>query len=105
MLESVRKTGHLVVADTGWRSVGFAAEIVARVAERCLGDLKQPPIRVALPDIPTPTTRALANYYYPQVAAIAAAARLLLGRPAKPEPEIKPDAWLDVPDSTFTGPF
>ncbi len=105
VLESVRKTGHLIVADTGCRSVGFAAEVVSRVAERGLRDLKQPPIRITLPDVPTPTTRALANYYYPLVEDIAAAARRLTGRPAKPAPEIKPDALLDVPDPTFTGPF
>ena len=105
VVESVRKTGRLIVADTGWRSVGFAAEVVARVAEQCLGDLKQPPVRVTLPDLPTPTTRALANYYYPLVSDISAAVRKLLGRPPKPEPEVKPEAFLDVPEPGFTGPF
>lgn len=105
ILESVRKTGRLIVADTGWRSVGFAAEVVARVAEQCLRDLKQPPVRITLPDVPTPTTRALSNYYYPLVHDITAAACQLIGRPPKPAPEIKPDACLDVPDPSFTGPF
>jgi pyruvate dehydrogenase E1 component beta subunit len=105
IIESVRKTGHLIVADTGWRSVGFAAEVVSRVAEQCLGDLKRPPIRVTLPDLPAPTTRALSNYYYPLVHDISAAARRLVGRPMRPEPEIKPDAFLDVPDPLFRGPF
>ena len=105
VLESVRKTGRLIVADAGWRSVGFAAEVVTRVVEQCLADLQAPPVRITLPDLPTPTTRALSNYYYPLVRDIAAAARRLAGRPPKPEPEIKPDALLDVPDATFTGPF
>jgi len=105
VLESVRKTGRLIVADTGWRSVGFAAEVVTRVVEQCLGDLKEPPVRITLPDLPTPTTRALSNYYYPLVRDIAAAARRLAGRPPKPEPEIKPEAFLDVPDAAFDGPF
>jgi len=105
VLESVRKTGRLIVTDTGWRSVGFAAEVISRVAEQCLGDLKEPPIRITLPDVPTPTTRALSNYYYPLVSDITQAARRLAGRPSKPAPEIKPDAFLDVPDPTFTGPF
>lgn len=105
IVESVRKTGHLIVADHGWRSVGFSAEVVARVAEQCLADLKTPPVRLTLPDLPTPTTRALANYYYPLVHDIAAAARRLAGRPAKPAPEVRPEAFLDVPDPSFTGPF
>lgn len=103
--ESVRKTGRLIVADAGWRSVGFAAEVVARVVEQNLGDLAEPPVRITLPDLPTPTTRALSNYYYPLGRDIAAAARRLAGRPPKPEPEIKPEAFLDVPDATFSGPF
>lgn len=105
ILESVRKTGNVIVLDIGWRSVGFAAEVVARVVEQCLGDLKVSPVRLTLPDLPTPTTRALANYYYPLVHDIAAAARRVAGRPAKPSPEIKPEAFLDVPDPSFTGPF
>jgi pyruvate dehydrogenase E1 component beta subunit len=105
ILESVRKTGNVVVVDTGWRSVGFAAEVIARVVEQCLGDLKVPPVRLTLPDLPTPTTRALSNYYYPLVHDIAAAARRVVGRPAKPAPGIKPEAFLDVPDPSFTGPF
>lgn len=105
ILESVRKTGNVIVVDHGWRSVGFSAEVLARVAEQCLGDLKAPPIRLTLPDLPTPTTRALSNYYYPLVHDIAAAARRVAGRPARPAPEITPEAFLDVPDPSFTGPF
>jgi pyruvate dehydrogenase E1 component beta subunit len=78
---------------------------VARVVEQCWGDLKEPPIRIALPDLPTPTTRALANYYYPLAHDIAAAARKVAGRPAVPAPDIRPEAFLDVPDSSFIGPF
>ena len=105
VLESVKKTGRLIVADTGCRSGGFAGEIVARVVEQALRDLKEPPVRITLPDVPTPTTRALANYYYPLKHDIAAAARRLAGWPAQPAPLIASDAFLDVPDASFKGPF
>lgn len=49
-----------------------------------------------------PPTRARSNCYYPLVHDIAAAARRLAGGPVKPEPEIKFDALLDVPDTIFT---
>jgi pyruvate/2-oxoglutarate/acetoin dehydrogenase E1 component len=106
ILDSVRKTGRTIVADTGWKTVGFGAEILARVAEEALAALRCPPVRVALPDCPTPTTPALANQYYPRAVHIAAAARKMMGlavddatlRAAPPVP-------LDVPDMTFTGPF
>jgi pyruvate dehydrogenase E1 component beta subunit len=105
IVASVRRTGNLIVADTGSRSAGFAAEIASRVVEQAFGDLKHPPVRITLPDIPTPTTRALSNYFYPGVEDIKAAARRLTGHPPKPAPEILPEDFRDVPDPEFTGPF
>jgi len=106
ILESVRKTGHLVVADTGWKTGGFAGEIVALAAEHCLDRLKSPPRRLALLDIPTPSTPALAKYCYPRPLDFVLAAGEALGRARDtlvlPE---DPKTPLDVPDSRFTGPF
>src|SRR5439155_14240818 len=103
ILASVRKTGRLVVVDQGTLTGGFAGEIVARVTEQAFAALKAAPIRVALPDIPTPTTRALSNYYYPTPRHIAAAARRAFGltdNAAHDDPwaGIEPaDKTLDVP--------
>ena len=106
ILDSVRRTGHLVVADQGTLTAGFAGEIVARVSEKAFSDLKSAPQRVTLPDVPTPTTRALANYYYPTIGHIAAAALRQLGRKA-PDPfeSVRPEDRLDIPDPSFKGPF
>jgi len=106
ILESVRKTGRLIVADTGWKTVGFGAEIVARVAEEAFSDLKSPPIRVALPDCPTPTTPALANLYYPRAAHMVVTARQMMGRSADESVlHATTSVLLDVPDMSFKGPF
>lgn len=106
ILESVRKTGHLVVADTGWKTVGFGGEIVARVAEKAFSYLKSPPRRLALPDCPTPTTPALAKHYYPRAVHIVATVRQMLGISADDAvPDEPADVPLDVPDLSFTGPF
>jgi pyruvate dehydrogenase E1 component beta subunit len=105
VLESVRRTGRLVVADTGWKAVGVGAEVVARVAEEALGDLKSPPERLGLADCPAPTSWALANSYYPRAADIADTAKRMLGRPVGGEPEGRASVPLDVPDLSFTGPF
>ncbi|GAA0603498.1 alpha-ketoacid dehydrogenase subunit beta [Kribbella sandramycini] len=48
VVESVGRTGRLVVVDDSNRTSGFAAEILAVVAERC--DLAAPPRRVTRPD-------------------------------------------------------
>ena len=77
--ESVRKTGRLVIADTGWRTLGVGAEIAARISETCFGVLKAPIRRVALPDVPTPCSPALERAYYPGPPEIAAAVRSTLG--------------------------
>lgn len=103
VVESVRRTGRLIVADTGARSVGFAAEVLARVAESGVS-LRAAPMRLTLPDVPTPTTRALANRFYPTVTDIVVAAHRLMGREI-PSPSVGEDDLLDVPDSSFTGPF
>ena len=65
ILQSVRKTGRLVVADTGWKSCGFAAEVSALVAEKEFSSLKAPIRRITLPDIPTPTSWVLEQVFYP----------------------------------------
>lgn len=106
VLESVRRTGRLVVADTSWKSFGLAAEVVTTVVEEAMDALKSPPRRVTLPDCPTPTSHALAESYYPRAIEIARAALHCVlgdGAPALEDPQTRTP--LDVPDPTFTGPF
>jgi pyruvate/2-oxoglutarate/acetoin dehydrogenase E1 component len=83
VLESARKTGRLIVADSGWRTAGAAAEIAATVAAEAFHDLHAPVERVTLPDTPAPTSRAEEQAYYPGPAAIVEAARRALGQTAK----------------------
>jgi len=78
VMDSVRKTGRLLVADTGWLTGGAGSEVVARVTERCFGDLKAPPVRVALPDLPAPASGPLEKAYYPGARDIVAGVRRLL---------------------------
>lgn len=104
ILQSVKKTGNLIVVDMGWKSGGFSAEIISRVVEKSAIPLNHPPIRITLPDVPTPTSRALSNYYYPLPNDIANAARRITGKPHKLY-EVKPGDFLDIPHLNFTGPF
>jgi len=66
ILDSVEKTGRLVVIDGGWRSFGAAAEIAAIVAEKGFKYLKAPVRRITLPDIPAPASSSLETAYYPK---------------------------------------
>ena len=80
IVESVARTGRLLVIDGGWSTCGMAGEVIAGVVERSpVGALKKPPLRVTLPDAPAPTSRVLESAYYPMVDSVVAAARSLLG--------------------------
>ncbi|MBP7865766.1 MAG: alpha-ketoacid dehydrogenase subunit beta [Acidobacteria bacterium] len=80
ILESIRKTGRLVVADPGWASFGVSAEIAAFAAEKGFRVLKAPVARVALPDCPAPAARTLEEAYYPNRGDIAGAVRRTLAK-------------------------
>lgn len=74
VLESVRKTGNLVVVDEDYRSYGVTGEITARVAESALDDLSGVE-RVALPDVPIPYARPLEDEILPAAQDIVEAVR------------------------------
>ena len=78
ILRSVEKTGRLVIADVGWYSWGWAAEVAALVSERAFHSLKSPVRRVALPDCPAPASEALEKAYYKSSQDIVAAVRSCL---------------------------
>jgi pyruvate dehydrogenase E1 component beta subunit len=100
ILNSVKKTGRLVVADNGWKTAGVGAEIAARVAYAAFDSLKAPIVRVAFPDVPTPTTLALEQAFYPGPEDIMAAVKeVLLGESQHTS------ALTKTPEDEFTGPF
>jgi len=80
VFESVRKTGHAIVADPGWRTAGASAEIAAAICEAAFHDLREPVERVTLPDCPAPTSRSEESAYYPGAPEICAAVRKTLHR-------------------------
>ncbi|MFD1599847.1 alpha-ketoacid dehydrogenase subunit beta [Halobellus rarus] len=74
IVESVEKTGNLVVVDEDYRSYGVTGEIVASVADEALAALDSVE-RVAVPDVPIPYSRPMENEVVPDVEDIAAAVR------------------------------
>lgn len=78
IIESVRKTGRLVVVHEANRTGGFAGEIAAVVMEQAFSALKAPLRRVAGPDIPVPASPPLERFYIPDPAQVVAAVRSIL---------------------------
>lgn len=74
ILESVARTGRLVIVQEAPSTAGFGAEVAARVAERGLLSLRAPVRRVAGWDTVMPLPR-LEHHYLPNGARIAAAVR------------------------------
>lgn len=104
IIDSVKKTGRLLVLDTGHYTAGFSAEVVSRVSEKAFSSLKAAPRRIAMPDIPCPTTRGLTRYYYPLHSDVVRKVYEMLGR--KEIPKFKEETVpLDLPDKSFRGPF
>src|SRR5690606_35297942 len=59
VLESVARTGRLVVVDEDYLSYGMSGEVVATVTDADPGMLRAPVARVAVPDVPLPYARSL----------------------------------------------
>ncbi|TCO72342.1 pyruvate dehydrogenase (acetyl-transferring) E1 component subunit alpha [Rhodovulum euryhalinum] len=78
--ESVNRTRRAVVVDEGWRSGSLAAEVIARIAERCFWSLDAPLARVCAAEVPIPYPAHLEAAAIPQVPAIVASAKATLGR-------------------------
>ncbi|MHB1375844.1 MAG: alpha-ketoacid dehydrogenase subunit beta [Candidatus Humimicrobiaceae bacterium] len=78
IIESVKKTGRLVVVQEAYRTCGFAAEISAIVAEEAFSYLKSPIARVTSPDTTIPSSPILENIYMPSKQKIADAALKLI---------------------------
>lgn len=78
ILDSVSRTGRLVVVDECPLRAGIASEIAATVAERGFRSLKAPIVRVTRPDVPVPYSLPLENFITPDAAKIEAAVRRVL---------------------------
>ena len=80
LLDSVKKTGRLVILHEATKFCGFGAELAAIVAEQGFEFLKAPIRRVAAPDIPVPATPPQEGFYKPSAAMVEAAVRSLMGK-------------------------
>jgi pyruvate/2-oxoglutarate/acetoin dehydrogenase E1 component len=80
VLESVRRTGHLVIAQEAIKRGGVGSDVAAIVAEQAFDRLRAPIVRVAGINTVIPFNLALEKAAVPQVADIVAGVRSVLGR-------------------------
>jgi len=102
IVNSVRKTKRLLVADNAWLTCGASAEIIAQVVESIQGTCDIQVKRMGFAYTPCPTTPALEDQFYPNARQVASEVHKM----------ILPDAPLWIPDYRadlkaveFKGPF
>lgn len=82
MIASVTKTGRAIVVSEAAMTGGFAAELSARISERCFDYLEDPVVRVAGEDIPIPVSPGLERAAVPAAQLIAETGLWLVRRVA-----------------------
>ena len=106
IMKSVSKTGRLLALDSGFSTGSVAGEIIARVSMEKFSALKSAPARLAMPDVPEPTSTALTKGFYIRAADVAEKVMDMLGRDAS---QVRKDLIEpiphDIPGKWFTGPF
>ncbi len=78
LLESVRKTGRLLVVQESGETAGLGENILARVAQTCFGDMKCAPRLLASPNLPVPFAPELESVFRPGIEKIAKAVEEML---------------------------
>jgi acetoin:2,6-dichlorophenolindophenol oxidoreductase subunit beta len=112
IVESVSRTGRLLVVDSGHLDFGVGAEICTRVTHACFDQLLAPPERLGLGPHPTPSSAALAERYYPRSTQIAESVGRAVGLSEAALAAVREELLreregvpCDVPHPAFRGPF
>jgi pyruvate/2-oxoglutarate/acetoin dehydrogenase E1 component len=104
ILDSVARTGRLLIADTSWPAYGVGAEICRLVCETDPRLLRQPAVTLGMRPSPCPTAKRLEDFFYPNLTDLTdTVARMVRG----------PDHGVRLPDERsmadiykrFKGPF
>ena len=105
IVESVRKTGLLLIADTSWKAYGVSAEVNRMINEEDNTLLKKPSISLGMADSPCPTAKALEDVFYPNIRTLAMAINELIGKEKTKNIPLPDNESTTKFYKTFKGPF
>lgn len=105
ILESVGRTGRLLVADTSWLPYGVSAEVCRMVATRNPGLLKAPVVTLGMQPAPCPTAKSLEDLYYPNLRDLMASIVRLVKGADDPTIELPTERSMSDFYKKFKGPF
>ncbi len=111
--KSVKKTGKLITIDTGHIIYGASSEIITSLVSQNEKIFDKKPIRLGLPDIPTPSSRGYVKNYYPNSIMILSNILDLFNYNKKTKNTLINEfkkkynvkSIYDVPNKEFKGPF
>ncbi len=86
VLDSVRRTGHLVLVEENQRSSGWGTEIASTVGAECFGSLRAPIHRITAPDVPVPYGADLEKRFLPSAQYVGEQITQLLSTKTTPSP-------------------
>lgn len=105
IIESVNKTGHLLVVDNAWTSCGLSAEIIASIVEsQAIAPVTTTLRRMGFAPTTCPTSPTIEAGFYPNPVTVAAEVFRILNpdqAPWSPDPDKAKLAY----QSEFKGPF
>ena len=107
IIRSVKKTRKLLVVDNAHMEFGISAEIICSLSiKNNLVRFECPPQRLGFASNPTPTSKNLANDYYPTAKSIVKKVFSMLSQPLPNDFkafDVRKNS--DQPDKAFQGPF
>ena len=105
ILQSVKKTGKLLIADTSWKGYGVCAEICRLICETDPSSLRSPVATLGMAPVPCPTAKSLENIFYPNLGVMVdTIANLVTGLKGHGIPLPDEQSMRDV-YKEFKGPF
>jgi pyruvate dehydrogenase E1 component beta subunit len=86
VIESVGRTGHLVIVEENQRSGGWGTEIASVVGAEAFADLRAPIHRITAPDVPVPYGAELEKRFLPSAEYVREQVSSLLSTKKSPSP-------------------
>lgn len=80
LINSVKKTGKVLIVYEAWKRLGAGSEIASLLAEKAFSYLEAPILRVAAENVPIPFSPVLENFVLPSKNKIIKGAKKLLGK-------------------------
>jgi Pyruvate/2-oxoglutarate dehydrogenase complex, dehydrogenase (E1) component, eukaryotic type, beta subunit len=103
---SVEKTGRILAVDSGYFTGSIASEVICNTVLNKFDNLRAPPAKLAMPDVPEPTSQALTKGFYIRASNIVEKVLDVCGieKKSRPKPFRDPSTH-DTPGDWFKGPF